>query len=260
MIKNTFNLTLGFFMLCAFIATSQEKGKPINVLFVGNSFVYYWNIPQLVNAMADHKGVALNVRQSTVGGSNLKQHWHEERGTITQKLLKEKDWDFVILDDHSLSTINTPERFIKYGKRFSELIRSKGAEPLFYTTWAYKSNPSMQPTITNAYSSLASELNAKTIPVGPIWMKVRRLKPDLNLYFDNKHPSSDGAYLIALIVFKALTKESVLNIPNSVTTVDKNGDKLYLSFILPETGSFLRELVDRIDFKQYNNIKPLDKP
>ena len=233
---------------------SQEE-EPLKVLFVGNSFTYFWNMPQLVKAMGETQGVSLEIHQSTVGGSNLKQHWHEEKGTLTRKLIEEGNWDYVVLGDHSLSTINTPDLFKEYGQKFSELIRSVGAEPIFYLTWAYKSNPLMQPTITKEYLGLAQELNAKVIPVGPIWMKARELRPDINLYFDNKHPSSDGSYLIALIVYKSLTGNLISEISNRVTTIDKDGEKLYLSFVLTETASFFKQLVRETNFESFNKEK-----
>jgi hypothetical protein len=250
-IKKIFLLIIAITLLLPLSVFSQEE-KPIKVLFVGNSFTYFWNMPQLVKAMGESQGVALEIHQSTVGGSNLQQHWNEERGTITRKLLKETKWDYVIFGDHSLSTINTPERFKEYGTKFSELVRSVGAEPIFYLTWAYKSNPLMQPIITKAYLELARKMNAKVIPVGPIWMKARKLRPDLNLYFDDKHPSSDGSYLIGLIAYKVLTGKSVSEIPHRVTTVDRDGEKLYLSFVLPETALFFKQLVNKTNFESFN--------
>jgi hypothetical protein len=233
---------------------SQEE-KPLKVLFVGNSFTFFWNMPQLVKAMGEIQDVPLEIHQSTVGGSNLKQHWDEAKGTQTRKLLKGGNWDYVVLGDHSLSTIDAPDQFKEYGQKFSELIRSTGAEPIFYLTWAYKSNPLMQPAITKEYLDLAQELNAKVIPIGPIWMKARELRPDLNLYFDDKHPSSDGSYLIALIVYKSLTGNPNSDISNRVTTTDKDGEKLYLSFVLSETADFFKQLVEETNFESFNKVK-----
>ena len=228
---------------------SAQEEKPLRVLFVGNSFTYFWNMPQLVQAMGASQGVSLEIRQSTVGGSNLKQHWLEEKGTLTRKFLKEERWDYVILGDHSLSTINTPESFDLYAKKFTELVRSIGAEPLFYMTWAYKSNPLMQPFITKGYQDIATELDASVIPVGPIWMRAKELRPDLNLYFDDKHPSPDGSYLIALIVYHTLTGNSINQISNRVTTIDSDGEKLYLSFILKENAVFFQQLVTEAEIQ-----------
>ncbi|MFL2665969.1 MAG: hypothetical protein ACJ0NM_01095, partial [Flavobacteriaceae bacterium] len=50
---------------------SQEKTSPSNILFVGNSFTFFWNMPQLVSAMAESQGVSINSYQSTVSGSSL---------------------------------------------------------------------------------------------------------------------------------------------------------------------------------------------
>jgi hypothetical protein len=249
------NLILALiFLLLQGALFSQEK-EPIKVLFIGNSFTYFWNMPQLVNAIGEDKGVPMIVKQSTVGGSNLEQHWKEGKGTKTQRLLKEEKWDYVVIGAHSLSTIETPERFNEYGEKFVELIRSVGAEPFLYLTWAYKSNPLMQPEITNSYLKLAKELKVDVIPVGPIWMEARQLRPDLNMYFDDKHPSPDGSYLIGLIVYKALTGQSILDVPDRVTTFDKNNEKLYLSFVLPENGDFFRQLVEETDFGPYKNTR-----
>jgi hypothetical protein len=253
-IKNNFLLLMAIVLLIPLCLFSQEE-KSVKILFVGNSFTYYWNMPQLVKAMGETQGVSLEIHQSTVGGSNLKQHWNEEKGTLTRKLIEEGNWDYVVLGDHSLSTINANERFKEYGEKFSNLVRSKGAKPILYLTWAYESNPLMQPTITKAYLALAEELNVKVIPVGPIWMKCRELRPDLNLYLDDKHPSSDASFLIALIVYKSLTGNSISEIRNKVTTIDKDGEKLYLSFVLNKTATFFKQLVEETNFESFNKEK-----
>lgn len=253
--KNIYLAVLGLILLLPISLIGQVKKDekdPIKILFVGNSFTFFWNMPQLVGAMAKKQGVEIESYQSTVGGSNLKQHWKSEKGTQTRKRIEEGDWDYVVFGDHSTSTIKTPERFNEYGRKFAKLVRSKGAEPIFYLTWAYKSNPLMQETITNGYMKLAKELNTQVFPVGPIWMKARANRPDLELYFDDKHPSPNGTYLIALIITKSLTGKSVLNIPNRLTTLDKNGEKLYLSFVLPTNGKFFRQLVEETNFEVYN--------
>lgn len=235
--------------------SAQKKEGPIKILFVGNSFTYFWNMPQLVDAMAETQGVDISTHQSTVGGSNWEQHWKSEKGTVTRQLLEEKEWDYVVFGDHSRSTIDTPERFKEYGDKFAELVRSIGAEPIFYMTWAYKSNPLMQETITKGYMDLATSLNVKVLPVGPVFMKARNVRPDLEFYFDNKHPSLDGTYLIALTITKLLTGKSILEVPNRLTTKDVNDEKLYLSFVLPTTGNFLRQLVDEMNFEPFKTQK-----
>lgn len=230
------------FLLLPAVLFSQEE--PDKVLFVGNSFTFFWNMPQMVEAMAKDQGVNMETSQSTVGGSNLEQHWKEEKGTQTRKILKEEKYDYVVLQDHSMSTIDTPERFTNYATKLTDLVKEKGAEPLLSMTWAYDSNPLMQESIGSSYIELGKETGVKVVPVGTIFMQAQHARPDLKMYFDDKHPSSDGSYLIAVIYYKYLTGKTVMDIPDRLITKDANGDKLYLNFVLPETGAFLRQLVE----------------
>ena len=242
------SLFLILFLFPAVLFSQEDAEK---VLFVGNSFTYFWNMPQMVEAMAKDQGVNLETSQSTVGGSNLAQHWKEEKGTETRKILEEEKFAYVILQDHSMSTINNPERFTTYTTKLIDLVKDKDAEPLLSMTWAYDSNPLMQELIGSSYIKLGQETGVKVVPVGTIFMKAQQVRPDLKMYFDDKHPSSDGSYLIALIYYKYLTGNSVMDIPNRLITKDSEGNQLYLSFVLPETGTFLRQLVEDFDMESF---------
>lgn len=109
----------------------------------------------------------------------------------------------------------------------------------------------MQKTISSSYMDLGLKTNTKVVPVGNIFMKVQTLRPNLSLYFDEKHPSSAGSYLIALIYYKYLTGKSVLGIPNFLKTTDKKGETTYLNFVFKETGIFLRQFVEEIDVTHF---------
>ena len=50
---------IGFLFLIVF--TSAQDSKTEKVLFVGNSFTFYFNLPLVVESMADEKGVGLDV-------------------------------------------------------------------------------------------------------------------------------------------------------------------------------------------------------
>lgn len=218
----------------------ENKG----VLFVGNSFTYFWNVPQMVEAMAKHQQVALRTEQSTVGGSNLEQHWKSEKGTTTRRRLDNQHWDYVILQDHSMSTIEAEERWTTYNQKFIKHIRDKGAQPILFSSWAYKSNPLMQSKISESYTRLAKHQDVPLIPMGSVLALAREKRPDLDFFFDDKHLSPIGSYLEALVIYKFLSGQSVSDIPDRLTTQDADGNKLYLMFVLPKTGKFLRQLVE----------------
>jgi hypothetical protein len=227
----------------------QKEKEPIRVLFVGNSFTYFFNLPQVVASMAESQDVEIITRQSTVGGSNLEEHWKELKGTRTRKLLDSLQWDYVVLNNHSTSTIDTPDAFMEYGTKFIELIRSKGAIPIIMQTWGYKSNPLMIRPILKGYAELAEKTRADMVPAGELFMEARKWRPDLELFQDDKHPSSNGTYLLGLAFFKYFTSASTSEIPMRLTTTDKDGEKLYLLFMSQEDADFLQQLVDDYSFK-----------
>ena len=236
-----------FFFGSSALIAQQDTTK---VLFVGNSFTYYYNLPQVVSAMAKSQGDAIMTRQSTVGGTNLEQHWKGEKGTLTKALIEARDWDYVVFNNHSLSAIKTPESFMVYSKKFIDLVRAKGAEPIFMMTWAYKDNPLMQPKITEMYQQLSEETTSGHVPAGLLFAAARKWRPDLALFHDQKHPSSNGTYLLGLAFYTYFTGKPTSGIPSILTTKDIDGEKLYLLFIHRQDANFLQQLVDEFEFEK----------
>jgi hypothetical protein len=243
-------LVLGIILSSLQVTHAQQNQKePLRVLFVGNSFTYYYNLSQVVTAMAESQGVNIMTRQSTVGGSSLEQHWKEEKGTVTRKLLDSLEWDYVVFNNHSLSTINNPERFMEYSMKFAELVRKKGAEPVFMQTWGYKSNPLLIRTIVPSYDRLAELSNTHLVPCGELFAEVRKWRPELELFADDKHPSPVGTYLLGLAFFKYFTGLPTTEINRRIWTEDRNGEKLYLLFMEQTDADFLQQVVDDYTFK-----------
>ncbi len=246
-------LTVSVMLFSVNISYSQSNEKEaVKVLFVGNSFTYFFNLPQVVASMAESQGVEIITRQSTVGGSNLEEHWKGLKGTKTRKLLDSLTWDYVVLNNHSTSTIDSPDDFMEYGSKFIELVRSKGATPIIMQTWGYKSNPLMTKPIVDGHKKLIETTKSAYVPAGELFMAARQWRPDLELFHDDKHPSSNGTYLLGLAFFKYFTGLSTSEIPFRLTATDKNGEKLYLIFMSQEDADFLQQLVDEFDFKLAN--------
>jgi hypothetical protein len=234
-------------------STAGAQQDTTRILFVGNSFTYFYNLPQVVAAMAREQGVVLLTRQSTVGGSSLEQHWKGEKGTQTQALIESANWDYVVFNNHSTSPIDAPESFREYGQKFADLVQQRGAKPVFMMTWAYESNPLMQPAITAGYLQLATATQSAYVPAGPLFAEARKWRPDLDLFADDKHPSSNGTYLLGLAFVKYFTGKATATMPSRLTTRDIDGEKLYLLFMKDEDAAFLQQLVDDFDFDLNKN-------
>jgi hypothetical protein len=238
-------LSATWLLVLVLSAYAQGKDDTLRVLFVGNSYTYFWNLPQTVEAMAISMNIPLIARQSTAGGTNLKQHWLGEEGLNSKAIVAQGIWDVVVLQNHSRSTLDTPDEFTEYGLKFIDLVKSIGAKPILYQTWARAFNPLMQQTITKGYEQLGTRANVEVVPIGELWKKAISLRPDLNLYDpDKSHPSPIGTYLNATAFFKYLTGNNAITLDKRITDIDRNGQKIYLSIMTEQNATFIQQLVD----------------
>ncbi|MEL6672244.1 MAG: hypothetical protein AAFR61_08620 [Bacteroidota bacterium] len=230
-------------LIGAFQLLSAQEAAPQKVLFVGNSYTYFWNLPQNVAAMLESRGKSWVVRQSTAGGVNLGQHWRGEKGLATGSLIDEGDFDLVVLQDHSKRAIDFPDSLQLFGQRWGKRIQQAGAQVCMYMTWARAWDPAMQEPISKGYLQLGRDLQARVAPVGQVWQKALAAKPDLVLYDeDGSHPSPLGTYLTACVFFSILTGESPVGLPHRLITEDKDGEKLYLNIQSRETAAFCQKV------------------
>lgn len=241
-------LILTLYLFCAglVLVWSQEAAPP-RVLFVGNSYTYFWNLPQTVAAMAEAAERPLITRQSTSGGVNLGQHWRGEKELQSQALLQSGDFDVVILQDHSMRAIQAPDSLLYYGQLFGQLAKEHGAEPFVYMTWARQWDPYMQAPIAEKYTQLAQASGAALIPVGKAWERARSLRPDLRLFDpDGSHPSPTGTYLTACVIFGKLTGASPVGLPYRLTTIDEDGEKIFLNIQSREDALFCQKVAGEV--------------
>ena len=118
--------------------------------------------------------------------------------------------------------------FTEYAKKNSEIVRAKGAKPVFFMSWAYADKPEMTAQLAEAYTVAGNENNALVIPAGLAFARAISKQPELNLYVaDKRHPSLAGTYLATCVVFAALTGRSPVGNP-------------YLAGIDAPTASFLQ--------------------
>ena len=64
---------------------------------IGNSFTFYWNLPQVIERMFAVKDIRIQVDQKTIGGSKLYEHWNYNLKNNYQL----ENYDYVVFNDHS---------------------------------------------------------------------------------------------------------------------------------------------------------------
>lgn len=251
--RNMKRLSILLALSFGYLASPAQSADTCKVLFVGNSYTYFWNLPQQLNAMAASRNIPLQAYQSTAGGTNLGQHWRSEKKLRSRQIIQEKDFDIIILQDHSMRAIEAPDSLIIFGQKMTDLIKSRNAQPYLYMTWARIWDPYMQKPIQKAYEVLGKETGAIVVPVGLAWEKARQLRPDLPLYDpDGSHPSPLGTYLTACVFFQVLTGESPIGLPQRLATTDKNEEKLYLNIQSEAAALFCQKVAAEV-VKTYSN-------
>ncbi|MBK7731738.1 MAG: hypothetical protein IPI37_02970 [Bacteroidales bacterium] len=84
--KYTWNIVAAIALLCLYgvQTNAQAKKDTLRILFVGNSYTYFENLPQVVSVLSGKTGTILLTEQVTIGGAKLSEHWRGARRTQNQ--------------------------------------------------------------------------------------------------------------------------------------------------------------------------------
>ena len=200
------------------------------VLFIGNSFTYYNDLPKMLEVLADGQLFCDSV---TKGGAYLRSYADSEHELGVKVLEKAKEfWDVVILQDQSFNPVkNQQEFFCSVGKLASLFPES---EIYLYQTWAYEadsekleqtgmSQAEMTEALKLAYEKASEIIGAVCVPVGNAFAKALELSQDMKLYQpDHYHPLPNGSYIAACMLYQYLTGKNAndLDIVDGVTDED----------------------------------------
>ena len=200
----------------------EQKQDSLKLLFVGNSYTYYNDLPDMVYQIAKSQRKPLSVRSVTKGGERLRGHLKNER---LRKMLTEEQWDYVVLQEQSSDPARPTEFVVENvypaAKSLDSLIHvgSPKARTIFYMTWGHKYGSThkienyplvytyqgMQERIKTSYLEMAYRNGASCAPVGMAWQRVRAERPDYQLYNqDLSHPSPLGSYLAAHVIYMTI--------------------------------------------------------
>jgi hypothetical protein len=194
---------------------ATEAKREIRILFIGNSFTYYHDLPKMLAELAEAGGQRpVHYETETPGGYTLEKHW-QDRSALSR--IQNGHWDFVVLQDQSEAPLLRCNAMIEYGKKFDAEIKKQRARTILYETWALQDKPEQQTAISSAYEGLARDLNARLAPVGNAWQTALRSDPQLVLHdADHKHPSASGTYLAACVFYGTLFGKSPAGLPGRI--------------------------------------------
>lgn len=207
------------------VALAQEaekpKGKELHVLFIGNSQIYYNDLPRLLEtlaASAPPEQPRIRTDRFVAGGASLDRLWNagDGKGTARAKI-REKKWDHVILQDIYFVK---PDSFNKYAPLFHDAIRANGSRTLLFSTASISTlYPKGFQELHDLHIALGKDKQIPVAAAGKAWLTYWGAAPTaeerLALYHaDKAHPGVKGSYLYACTLYAALTGQSPVGLTN----------------------------------------------
>ena len=207
----------------------------MKVLFIGNSYTFYNEMPKLLETIANGNGESLETHQVTKGGWYLHKYL-DEKNKFHDKLMSliaENQYDVCFLQEQSMCPYLDYDRFADGAKRLMERLQGAVGEFVLYQTWARKEgSPSLEQHnltaeefgegIVLAYEKFGQEAGLRVSPVGRKFAAFRKINDETDLYNEDKsHPSYAGSCLAALQHYKTLFGQipadtSMLELPAEV--------------------------------------------
>ena len=212
----------------AALALASCGGHPsTRVLFIGNSFTFYNGG---IDAQLVHLAPSSVTSTIAVGGYTLERHFQE--GTVPQTI-RDGHWNYVVLQEQSQLPVINPGMFRQGVTELDRVIVASGAKAVLLMTWQRPDSVSEGVTTANlaaAYDAVGADLGIKVAPVGQAFADALAQRPDLLLYSQDGHPTMDGTYLAACVVYETIYGRS----PVGLTYAD--------SSISPELRIFFQEM------------------
>lgn len=215
------------------------------ILFIGNSLTYCNDLPGMVGALFAAHRQSVGLGQHAPGATSLMEH---AKNPVVAQKISSRRWTYIVLQDQSALPTVQPQETLEAGRTLCELARKAGAVPVFYLTWGYPSDKppgmdlAMQRNLTKAYVVAARASKALLAPVGPAWQAALEKDPKLKLYAANDyHPSPEGTYLTACVLYSVMTRLSPVGLPGTVTAV-VNGAPCTLVNVPPARARFYQQV------------------
>ena len=117
-----------------------QEDKMLNILFLGNSLMYYNDMPDLFAKIATANGKKVSVRSVTKGSATISDFTDErtEVGKQAIPLLKNNSWDYVIIEpSRRISPYENTVKEVELAsaKKIQELAKAAGGDVLLYSVW-----------------------------------------------------------------------------------------------------------------------------
>ena len=218
----------------------RDPNDPYRILFLGNSLVFFNDMPQTFETLCKGQGIPVHVESLTQGSCTMSlfASTSVDIGYQANYKLTHEEWDYVIIEPSRRATPFEDTVFeaeLDAAEVLDNLIRAAGGETIIYSAWGINTgetgvyhqegiNAPKDGThaITRSahcnYMSYFGEAVSERLGGRKIARTGYAFEnciaeyglDTINLYHtDNQHPSPAGSYLIACTFFDTIFEESV---------------------------------------------------
>ena len=207
----------------------------MHILFVGNSYTYYHDMPKMLARLCLENGKDVCVDSVTKGGRKLYENLDPEdqyHQSIKEKCAA-RQYDVLFVQEQSYFALADYEKFMEGVVGVRQMVNPKST--VLYATWGRKegcplleklglSSSEMTASLSAAYARAAKTVGADLSPVGECFALATEQAPDIELYSEDlSHPSPVGSALAATVHYRTLFGEmpSVISIFEDLEIADR---------------------------------------
>ena len=189
-----------------FDVPSDAPLPTMRVLFVGNSYTYFNDLPYVIASIGEASGTPIEVEMIAVGGATLYDHFTT---TGARERIEMGGLDAVVLQGQSLEAPSLTFTL----EMFPDVLAD--TNNVWFATWARHgsqfSDPEAGPASMNdsnerGYRDAAELAGGVVARVGGAWEIARMEMPDVRLHQDDgSHPRPEGSLIAACVIHQTLT-------------------------------------------------------
>jgi len=225
-------------VLTAFITlASCQSQQPTRILFIGNS---YTAVNGGLDKQLEKLSPSIETERVALGGYTLEKHWTDSNAV---KRIRDGKWNYVVLQEQSQVPVINRQMFYRFARMFDEEIRRSGAQTILLMTWERPDSRDLGVTtegLETAYDVLGKELGAKVAPAGLAFARSYNIRPGLALCVQDGHPTVEGTYLAASVLYRTIFDLNPAWIPSPEGELSEASEK-YLLEIAADSSMYLRK-------------------
>ncbi len=186
-------------------------GRP-HILFLGNSHTRRHDVAGTVAAMLRASRPRVHATVAVAPGLlHLDERATDE---ATQRLLRSRHWDVVVLQAQNYSLSGTTAYPNDGSVSLVRSVRARGALPILFAEWPRRGIDET-PIILDTYRAIARQEPACLPPIPETFDHALAQDPRLRLRAsDGNHSSAAGAFLASLILYATISGEDVASLPD----------------------------------------------